>query len=157
MTERLTRDEQIAQADDIMREIAWHAQKQATQILTRSDIDLTLPQMVTLFAIYENGSCRMSALAEATQQSAGTLTGIVDRLIDDGLVMRTRNDSDRRVVEVVLTAKGEQRIQRVIGARRTDMRRLFGRFGDEELTRLVGMLRILLEEMQSKGSAAEAL
>ena len=35
-----------------------------------------MPQMVTLFAIRGAGTCRMSELAETTQQSAGTLTGI---------------------------------------------------------------------------------
>lgn len=149
MTERLTRDALMAQADRIMREIAWHAQKQVTQMLTRSGLDLTLPQMITLFAIHERGSCRMSSLADITQQSAGTLTGIIDRLIDEGLVARVRNEADRRVVEVVLTPQGQERLDRVMRVRREEMGRLFGRFGDQDLTHLVSMLNVLLDGLRS--------
>jgi DNA-binding MarR family transcriptional regulator len=149
MTERLTRDALMAQADRIMREVAWHSQKQITQMLTRAGLDLTLPQMITLFAIHERGSCRMSCLADITQQSAGTLTGIIDRLIDDGLVARVRNETDRRVVEVVLTPQGQERLDRVMVVRREEMGRLFGRFNDHDLTHLVSMLDVLLDGLRS--------
>lgn len=49
---------------------------------------------------------RMSDLAECSQISQTSLTGIVDRLEERGLVCRTRSDSDRRVVEVDLTVEG---------------------------------------------------
>jgi len=39
-------------------------------------------------------------------QGEGAFRGIVDRLIDDGLVERVRSVNDRRVIEVTLTAEG---------------------------------------------------
>ena len=110
MRTSITRANQINQIDQIMYEIVWHAQKQITHTLTQPQIDLTLPQLMTLFAVRHAGSCRMSELAEQTRQSAGTLTGIVDRLIADGLLDRARNVSDRRVIEVALTPEGERRL-----------------------------------------------
>lgn len=54
---------------------------------------------------------RMSDLAECAQTSQASLTGIVDRLEEHGLVRRTRSADDRRVVQVELTDEG-QRISR---------------------------------------------
>lgn len=53
-----------------------------------------------------HGPRRMSDLAECSQTSQASLTGIVDRLEERGLVQRARSDQDRRVVEVDLTSEG---------------------------------------------------
>jgi DNA-binding MarR family transcriptional regulator len=134
----------VGTIDYVIRQITWQSHKQLLQTLSRPEIDLTMPQMVTLFAIRNAGTCRMSELAEATQQSAGTLTGIVDRLIDDHLVGRVRDVDDRRVVQVTLTLDGEQRLARVDQARREDMERMLQHFNDEQLVALEGLLRCLL-------------
>src|ERR1051325_8055660 len=121
MAERSTRDSCITAIDRMIDEVTWQAQKQAIRTLTQPDIELTMPQMVTLFAIRKHGACRMGALVEATRQAGGTITVIVDLLIHDGLVVRSQAAEDRRAVEVALTPAGEQRARRVIQARHTDM------------------------------------
>src|SRR5262245_45558534 len=124
MTERATRDQQIAAIDRMIDEVAWQAQKQATQTLMRPELALTLPQMITLLAIQAHGPCRMGMLVEATRQSGGTVTGIIDRLIESGLVERAHAANDRRAVEVALTSAGEARARQVGLARYEDMRRI---------------------------------
>lgn len=148
MVERATRESCVAEIDKVFREITWHGQKQAMYTLTRPEINLTMPQMVTLLAIHNCGSCRMGALAETTQQSCGTLTGIVDRLIDDGLVERVRPSGDRRVVEVALTSKGTARARQVIEARRADMYRMLARFSDNQIVEFEQLLHIFLQGLR---------
>ncbi|HEU5010985.1 MAG TPA: MarR family transcriptional regulator [Roseiflexaceae bacterium] len=150
MTQQESRDEKLLAIDHLLREITWFAQKQAMHMLTHPDIELTLPQMITLFAIHERGTCRMSDLAESTQQSAGTLTGIVDRLIADELVTRVRNTADRRVVEVTLTPEGVQRLQQVMQARHEDAERMFGTFNDDELRASKRILQRILDGFQQE-------
>lgn len=140
--ERLSRIEAI---DCAVRQITWEGQKQSLHTLSRPDIALTVPQMITLFAIRAAGTCRMSELAEVTQQSAGTLTGIVDRLIDDGLVGRVRDAGDRRVVQVALTPLGEERLSRVEQARCEDMTRALDHFSFEQLCQFEDLLHLFLE------------
>jgi DNA-binding MarR family transcriptional regulator len=144
MNESQSRSDHIASIDDVIRQITWQSHKQLLQTLSRPEIGLTMPQMVTLFAIRGAGTCRMSELAEITQQSAGTLTGIVDRLIEDNLVGRVRDVDDRRVVQVTLTASGEERLARVEQARREDMDRMLQHFRLEQLVDLDALLRLLL-------------
>jgi DNA-binding MarR family transcriptional regulator len=144
MTEAQARTPYIASIDDVIRQITWQSHKQLLQTLSRPEIGLTMPQMVTLFAIRAVGTCRMSELAETTQQSAGTLTGIVDRLIEDDLVGRVRDTDDRRVVQVTLTPHGYERLSRVEQARYEDMDRILQRFELAHLADLNQLLRLLL-------------
>jgi DNA-binding MarR family transcriptional regulator len=44
--------------------------------------------------------------------SNGNVTGIVDRLVEDGLVVRVPVEGDRRAMLVRLTRKGRERIRR---------------------------------------------
>jgi DNA-binding MarR family transcriptional regulator len=138
------RESLISGIDDVIRQITWQSHKQLLQTLGRPEIALTMPQMVTLFAIRSAGTCRMSELAEITQQSAGTLTGIVDRLIEDNLVARVRDLDDRRVVQVTLTPHGEERLNRVEHARREDMDCMLQRFSGHQLSDLHCLLRMLV-------------
>jgi len=145
MTERSANDERVAAIDHLFREITWHSQKHAIQTLTRPELDLTLPQMITLLAIHDSGACRMGALADATQQSGGTLTGIVDRLIADRLVERVRSSDDRRVVEVALTPTGQERVRQVLAARCEDMGQILLRFSDAQLGQFEHLLNLFLQ------------
>lgn len=147
MTERAVH---IASIDDVIRQITWEGHKYSLHTLSRPDIALTMPQMMTLFAIRAAGTTRMSELAEVTQQSAGTLTGIADRLIEDGLVGRVRDADDRRVVQVVLTPAGEERLARVEMARCEDMEQILDHFTMEQLCQLEALLRRLLEGIHNQ-------
>lgn len=150
------RAEHLIAIDHLIRQLIWQSQKQLLQTLSRPDIGLTLPQMITLFAIRGAGTCRMSELAEITQQSAGTLTGIVDRLIEDRLVGRVRDVDDRRVVQVTLTPQGEAHLERLEQARREDMERMLRSFSDEQIILLESLLSQLLKGINELLSASTA-
>jgi len=89
------------------------------------------------------GPCRMSELAERAQTSQTSLTGIVDRLEERGLVERVRNESDRRVVEVALTAEGREQMasgQRAMVRRLEDLLLPLSPDDRTELLRLVRLI-----------------
>ncbi|MBE6972316.1 MAG: MarR family transcriptional regulator [Ruminococcaceae bacterium] len=66
--------------------------------------DLTLPQMLVLTALGEEGTMPISQLARYVGSANSTVSGIVDRLEKMGLVERIRSEEDRRVIHVGLTA-----------------------------------------------------
>ncbi len=69
--------------------------------------DLTATQYVVLVRMWEEEGTSISELGERLFLDNPTLTGIVDRMERDGLLQRRRDDEDRRVVKVYLTAKGK--------------------------------------------------
>ena len=70
--------------------------------------DLTPPQTHVLAALSlaEGGVLPTNALAQRICASAPTMTGLIDRLEKQGLVTRSRDDDDRRLVLVRLTDAG---------------------------------------------------
>jgi len=84
----------------------WHRVKSGI-VLTNEVPGLQRHQHWVLGALAA-GPRRMSDLAECAQTSQTSLTGIVDRLEEHGLVVRTRSAEDRRVVEVALTEHGRR-------------------------------------------------
>lgn len=70
------------------------------------DRNLTATQYIVLARLWEEDGISLSELGERLYFDNPTLTGIVDRMERDGLLQRQRDEDDRRVVKVHLTAKG---------------------------------------------------
>lgn len=69
--------------------------------------NITAPQLVCLLAIVEKKTLTVANLAKEIHLSPSTVVGILDRLEERGLVMRNRDNKDRRVVKVTATEHGE--------------------------------------------------
>ena len=96
--------------DKLMR-LNWLQHRRFAQDI--ADLDLTVPQFYTLSTLVGlGGTATMGQLARMTHQVSATMTGIVDRLVRDGLVERNRGEQDRRSVVVSITAAGRELVDR---------------------------------------------
>ena len=68
-------------------------------------------QVALLFILDKVGRSPMSELGKFLLVSKPNITFLVDRLVEDGLVKRVPDESDRRVIYVHLTDKGKQFVQ----------------------------------------------
>ena len=67
----------------------------------------TLPRFDVMAALYRNpDGMLMSEISRFLMVSNGNVTGIVDRLVSDGLVVRAQRKGDRRTSFISLTRKG---------------------------------------------------
>lgn len=69
--------------------------------------DLTNDQHFTLRYMNQVGTCTSSELAEVFDVQKSAITAIIQRLWEKGLIERTRDEKDRRVVYLTLTDKGK--------------------------------------------------
>jgi DNA-binding MarR family transcriptional regulator len=67
---------------------------------------LSTSQILVLELLADAPSQTVGAIAERVGLAQGTVTNMIDRLEERGLVARKRGDSDRRQVNVSLTAAG---------------------------------------------------
>jgi MarR family transcriptional regulator, 2-MHQ and catechol-resistance regulon repressor len=74
---------------------------------------LTPPQFDVIATLGNTPGMTFRELGEKTLITKGTLTGVVDRLADKGLVRREEHPGDARCFKVVLTPAGEQEFRRV--------------------------------------------
>ncbi|HUU00373.1 MAG TPA: MarR family transcriptional regulator [Myxococcota bacterium] len=89
----------------ITRAIDLHSRRLASQF------GLTGPQLVCLRVLENQGPLTPGKLAREVALSQGTITGIVDRLLNRQLVTRERSQADRRSVSVAITRKGLEMIE----------------------------------------------
>ena len=79
----------------------------------RSQFATTLPRFDVLAALSRYGDgLKMSELSGVLRVSNGNVTGIVDRLADEGLLIRVPVPGDRRASVVRLTQRGQEEFQR---------------------------------------------
>nr|WP_044200928.1 MarR family transcriptional regulator [Oscillochloris trichoides] len=144
-TERGTLEE----IERAIMQISWLAQRQFMQLLDDERFRLTLPQFYTLIHLQHVGEeCKMSDLADATHQSAASLTGVVDRLVEKQLIERSRHKHDRRQVMVCITARGIALISEIRHARREQMQMALGQLSEDEVDTFQLILDQVLAGMQ---------
>lgn len=78
----------------------------------QSDTGLSLSLQSALVSIEKHGPLSLGELAAHERIAPATVTKIVRRLSDDGLVSRTPDPDDGRVTLVAITAAGRQRLER---------------------------------------------
>jgi DNA-binding MarR family transcriptional regulator len=75
-----------------------------TQLL--KPLGLTYPQYLTLLVLWEQAGVSVTDIGERLALDSGTLTPLLKRLEQQGLIRRVRSEEDARVVHVQLTPKG---------------------------------------------------
>jgi DNA-binding MarR family transcriptional regulator len=107
---------------------------------------ITMHQLGALHAIAHHaiatrGALTMRQFAACLHASSlSTATQMADRLIKLGLVHRTHDPDDRRVVRLALTARAKQLFDHLIDVRRQVLADAFAALDDEELATLVQLL-----------------
>ncbi|MDY6948807.1 MAG: MarR family transcriptional regulator, partial [Pseudomonadota bacterium] len=91
----------------------------------------------------------MSQLSAALLVSNGNITGIVNRLIEELLVVRTLESDDRRIATVRLTRKGRDAFQRMARGHEKWIDKMFAGLTEaqmEQLMKLLAQVRHSIDE-----------
>ncbi len=120
----LSNQPMIAQPDDAPNSESWRQNlapynlgyriKLLSQLLTRKFTDRLEPFGLTPFhwlvlcCLWQEDGLPTSSIGEKLQQVGGTLTGVLDRMEERGLVRRERDLSDRRIWRIWLTDAGKE-------------------------------------------------
>lgn len=105
------------------------------------DDNLTVSQFGVLEALYHLGPLSQSELGEKILKSNANLTTVVDSLERKTLVIRKREEKDRRRVTVYLTESGRELIARVFPRHAEVVAKEFEFLSDKEKDILSNLLR----------------
>jgi DNA-binding MarR family transcriptional regulator len=84
----------------------------ASRLVTRlyqpllEPLGLTYPQYIVLMILWSDAPCTVSHIGQRAQLASNTLTPLIKRLEQQGLVSRARDHGDERVVNIDLTDTG---------------------------------------------------
>lgn len=76
-------------------------------------VPLPPAQIFALLELEDRGRCHVSDVSEALRVTGPTATGILDRLVRIGYVLREHDLLDRRVINVSLTAAGQKAAKKI--------------------------------------------
>ncbi|HEY5488223.1 MAG TPA: MarR family transcriptional regulator [Candidatus Limnocylindrales bacterium] len=122
-------------------------------------------QRHVLLLLDSDGPMTMSRIAELLDVSLPNVTGIVERMVDHGLVARIRSDDDRRIVSVAVTDVGRQTVEEIDLVRRSQLAAVICRLNAEQQQRALRTFTDLrqaaellqLEETSTTHAQGEAL
>jgi len=80
----------------------------------RPTLELNVRQRLVIQALGLEGSRPIAAIGQQLGFTPSTMTGLVDRLEEQGLLRRQRHPSDRRATVLRLTSKGETAFRREV-------------------------------------------
>jgi DNA-binding MarR family transcriptional regulator len=106
------RKKQMAIADifDNLRRVYQVINEQSKK--AKKQTGITGPQLWAIKMIAESSPVQVSELAHKMYLHPATVVGILNRLEEQGLVIRTRTREDRRIVDVNLTPEGNALVVR---------------------------------------------
>ena len=121
-------------------------------------LHLTMPQLKVVMLLGRHGSAPVSWLAGRLGVSPPNVTGILDRLEQQGWVHRTNDARDRRVVRVALTPEGRRLLRELHAAGNGQLGTLAGRLDPDDRAALHRGLTALLnatEREQGTGNGEQ--
>jgi DNA-binding MarR family transcriptional regulator len=126
--ERSARIERVVTSYELLmhRVATWHA----PDLL---EVAVTMSQAKVLYLAATSGGMHMSELATRLGVSISTTSGLVERLVEHGLLARHDDPADRRQVVVTITLTGRADLERFRELNAAQLRRLLDRLRDPEL------------------------
>lgn len=119
MAELTETTEGTERTSTLLRELmSYILQRSAGETLrVMCEAGLSMPQMVALHLLGKCGELTISALAGKLRLSLAATSHLVERMVQQQLVARSEDATDRRQKQVVLTPAGRALIERLVLAR----------------------------------------
>jgi DNA-binding MarR family transcriptional regulator len=140
----MSADEQPIGVETVVRAVRLFAGVTAESVAELDDV-VTLPQLRVLVLASSTPRLSNSAVAQELDVHLSNATRICDRLVQAGLLSRREAPTDRRRVELRLTAAGEALVETVSAHRHATVSRILRRMTSDEQQHLAVALERLLE------------
>ena len=115
-----------------------------------SQFGLTGPQLTVIKLLESFQDLSLSSLSERIRAQNSTVTGIIDRMEREGLVRRERSTTDRRVVHIRLSDKGQKLARQIQVEPMEIFRDALGSLTQADLRDLLRIMNKLQRYVRSK-------
>jgi len=146
----------IAQFTDKLAEIMPVVMKEfGRRIIDGLENKVTLPQVLILEFLERQQESKMKDLAGFMGVSTAASTGIVDRLVKCGYVVRAFDPEDRRVIKIRLTPKGFGLLKQINLQKHRMVMGVFGKVSEEDRRDYLRILTQIKDILLSNGNHQE--
>jgi len=117
----------------------------------RNECNWTLPRFDVMSAISRSpDGLKMSEISKLLRVSNGNITGIVDKLADEGLALRVSVQGDRRANLVRLTPKGQKLFDELAAAHEVWIDEILGGLNADDIEGMILRLDHLTDHLQER-------
>ncbi|MFC7440531.1 MarR family winged helix-turn-helix transcriptional regulator [Laceyella putida] len=113
-------DPQLQRFDQISERFAQYMSKQFDELPYK----LTPVKFVLLRTVYVKGKCMVVDLSRQVNLTSGATTLALNKLEQEGMIVRTRDHVDRRIVWVELTDEGKSIVEQTVKRRQQVIRKM---------------------------------
>jgi MarR family transcriptional regulator for hemolysin len=112
---------------------------------------LSMPQIYTLLYLYHEGEMRISDIGVLLEVGKAAASQLVERLVQQELVERVEDESDRRAKKIRLLPKSLRLIEKGLAVQRQQMGRVMARLSPEQMETVQTAFMYLTEAMKKMG------
>jgi DNA-binding MarR family transcriptional regulator len=137
---------------DIHRQFEFFMQRSMRGIMGSMKQDgLSMPQIYTLMYLYHEGEARISDIGVLMDVGKAAASQLVERLVQQGLVERVEDASDRRAKKIRLQPKSLRLIEKGLAVQRREMGELMSQLSPEQMATVQKAFMYLIEAMHKAG------
>ena len=122
--------------------------------------DLTMPQLKALMYVTQNEDATSGQIANRLGVGLSTITGIVDRLVEQGMASRYEDPRDRRINRVQATSRGRALVEELLQLRNDILNAVLSQLDAHELEVVETAFQYLIEaaaKVTSRHTPSEAV
>jgi DNA-binding MarR family transcriptional regulator len=109
--------------------------------------EITPQKFLLLNSLLRLKRCKVNEIAHELNLSSGATTLALNRLEEEGLILRSRDDGDRRIVWVELTEQGRALILRLVEKRQQVWEKMLSALTPEEERELFRILEKMINQL----------
>lgn len=117
-------------------------------------MDYSKNEIMVLIFLYRCKTANMTEISKYINAPLNTTTGVINRLEKKNMIERIRSKEDRRIVEIILTSKGSEFIDKEKGTILRFAKTIYTKLTDDEKAAAVSIFskvkNVLMEDMHSK-------
>jgi DNA-binding MarR family transcriptional regulator len=107
---------------------------------------LSTAQLGALFQIHHRGRAGVTDLGDKLGVTSSAASQMLERLVQQGLILRSEDPSDRRVKQITLTGKGLEVLRQSARARESWLSDLAETLSDSEKETIIAALNVLIDK-----------
>ena len=116
---------------------------------------LSRSMLGTLFLLNHRENVGVTSLGEHLGVSSAAASQMLERLVDEGLIERIEDPSDRRMKKISLTTKGCDVLQESVKARMLWIEEMAAKFTPEEEQQITSAMQLMIDKIGHRDPAKE--
>lgn len=143
---KATIDPKMVLIEENFRHVCTKIKKKGREIL--NDFDITPPQFGALLELVHHGDMTIGELSSHMYLACSTVTDLLDRMERNGLVVRIKDEKDRRIVRIRVLEKGHLLFDEVLYNRRKYLQEVMAGMTASEIDAISNCFTDLNERMK---------